>query len=74
MKNIKNMKTFVNSSINGKNERSLTLQSLSDSKMFDLAEHYINKDDDSLDKLDMRLIQFKKNFKNEKTYRDITFG
>ena len=73
MNNNKNMKLFMNGSNNNKNEN-MTLQSLSDSKMMELAEHYINNDEDSLDQLDLRLIQFKKNIKNEKTYRDITFG
>ena len=67
------MKLFMNGPNNNKNEN-MTLQSLSDSKMMELAEHYINNDEDSLDQLDLRLIQFKKNIKNEKTYRDITFG
>ena len=57
-----------------KNDKSMTLQSLSDSKMLELAEHYINNDEDSMDQLDYRMMKLKKNFKMERNYRDITFG
>ena len=57
-----------------KNDKSTTLQSLSDSKMLELAEHYINNDEDSMDKMDYRMMKLKKNLKMERNYRDITFG
>lgn len=57
-----------------KNDKSMTLQSLSDSKMLELAEHYINNDEDSMDQMDYRMMKLKKNFKMERNYRDITFG
>ena len=64
---------FINTGTNGKNDKSMTLQSLSDSKMMDLAEHFI-KGEDSLDQMDMKMIELRKNIKKEKTYRDLTFG
>ena len=58
----------------GKDEKYLTLQSISDSKMLELAEHYINNDEDSLEQMDIKLIELRKNFKKEKACKDITFG
>ena len=58
----------------GKSEKSMTLQSLSDSKILELADHYINNGEDSLDQIDIKLIELRKNFKKEKNCRDITFG
>ena len=52
----------------------MTLQSLSDSKMMELADYYINNGDDSLEQIDLKLIELKKNIKKERAYRDITFG
>ena len=46
-------------------EKSMSLQSLSDSKMLDLAEHYINSKDDCLDDIGIKKILFKKKSKNE---------
>ena len=57
-----------------KNDKSTTLQSLSDSKMLELAEHYINIDEDSMDQMDYRMMKLKRNIKMERNYRDITFG
>ena len=57
-----------------KNDKSMTLQSLSDSKMLELAEHYINNDEDSMDQMDYRMMKLKRNIKMERNYRDITFG
>ena len=71
--NNKNNKKRIESS-SGKNEKSMTLQSLNDSKILELAEHIINNGDDSLEKMDIKLIELKKNFKKEKEKRDITFG
>ena len=68
-----NNKKWIESS-SGKNEKSMTLQSLNDSKILELAEHIINNGDDSLEKMDIKLIELKKNFKKEKEKRDITFG
>ena len=59
---------------NNKSEKSMTLQSLSDSKMLELAEHYINNEEDSFEVLDLKYLEFKKNIKKEKETRDITFG
>ena len=59
---------------NNKSEKSMTLQSLSDSKMLELAEHYINNGEDSFEVLDLKYLEFKKNIKKEKETRDITFG
>ncbi len=52
----------------------MTLQSINDSKILELAEHIINKGDDSLEQMDIKLIELKKNFKKEKDKKDITFG
>ena len=52
----------------------MTLQSLSDSKILELADHYINNGEDSLDQMDFKLMELRKNFKKEKNCRDITFG
>ena len=65
------IKNILNS---GKNEKSMTLQSLSDSKILELADHYINNGEDSLDQMDFKLMELRKNFKKEKNCRDITFG
>ena len=59
---------------NIKSEKSMTLQSLSDSKMLELAEHYINNSEDSFEVLDLKYLELKKNLKKEKERRDITFG
>lgn len=67
-------KILVTGSNSKKNDKSMTLQSLSDSKMLELAEHYINNDEDSMDQMDYRMMKFKKNLKMERNYRDITFG
>ena len=64
----------VNMGSNGKNDKSMTLQSLSDSKMLDLADHYINNGDDSLDIMDVKLIELRKTMKKERVNREITFG
>ena len=64
---------YVNTGTTGKNGQSMTLQSLSDSKMLDLAEHFINGED-SLDQMDIKMIELRKNIKKEKAYKDITFG
>ena len=65
-------KNWIESS-NGKNVN-MTLQSINDSKILELAEHIINKGDDSLEQMDIKLIELKKNFKKEKDKKDITFG
>ena len=57
-----------------KDDKNMTLQSLSDSKMFELAEHYINNDEDSFEQMDIKLIELRKILKKEKAYKDITFG
>ena len=57
-----------------KDEKYLTLQSISDSKMLELADHYINNDEDSLEQMDIKIIELRKKFKKEKEYKDITFG
>ena len=72
--NINNNKKYLYSNRNGKCDKSMTLQSMSDSKMMDLAEYYINNGDDSLEQMDLKLFELKKNIKKEKTYKDITFG
>ena len=59
---------------NIRSEKSMTLQSLSDSKIMELAEHYINNGDDSFEVLDLKYLELKKNMKKEKARRDITFG
>ena len=64
---------YVNTGTTGKIGQSMTLQSLSDSKMLDLAEHFINAED-SLDQMDIKMIELRKNIKKEKAYKDITFG
>ena len=43
-----------------KNEKTMTLQSLSDSKMMELAENYINKGEDSFEVVDLKYLEFKK--------------
>ena len=63
-KNYKNNKS-KEKKLNEKKDKSMTLQSLSDSKMLDLAEHYINTSNDGLDDIGIKKIVFKKN-KNEK--------
>ena len=55
-------------------EKSMTLQSLSDSKMMELAEHYINNGEDSFETLDFKCLKLQKNMKKAKECRDITFG
>ena len=59
-----------------KNEKTMTLQSLSDSKMMELAENYINKGEDSFEVVDLKYLEFKKNLnlKKNKECKDITFG
>ena len=47
-------------------EKSMTLQSLSDSKMLGLAEHYINNMDDCLNDIGIKKILFQKKLKMEK--------
>ena len=59
---------------NIRSEKSMTLQSLSDSKIMELAEHYINNGEDSFEVLDLKYLELKKNMKKEKERRDITFG
>ena len=59
---------------NIKNEKTMTLQSLSDSKMMELAENYINKGNDSFEVIDLKYLEFKKNFKKEKQCKELTFG
>ena len=73
-KSDKKKKCLSYGSSSGKKEKSMTLQSLSDSKMLELADHYINNDEDSLGQMDLKLIELRNNIKKEKTYRDITFG
>ena len=75
---------YINNEINNKNKNwiessngknvNMTLQSINDSKILELAEHIINKGDDSLEQMDIKLIELKKNFKKEKDKKDITFG
>lgn len=67
-------KILMTGSSSRKNDKSMTLQSLSDTKMLELAEFYINNDEDSMDKMDYRMMKLKKNIKMERNYRDITFG
>ena len=55
-----------------KNEKSMTLQSLSDSKMLELAEHYINNKDDYFEDIGIKKVIFKK--KNNNENKDITFS
>ena len=50
---------------NGKYERSLTLQSISDSKMLEIAEHYIDTKDDCLDDIGIKKIIYKKPLKKQ---------
>ena len=69
-KNKKDISTYSNK----KSEKSITLQSFSDSKMLELAEHYINKGDDSMEQMDIKMIELKKKYKKEKATKDITFG
>ena len=71
--NLENKRDFKNNK-NVKSEKSMTLQSLSDSKMLELAEHYINNGDDSFEVLDLKCLELKKNMKKEKEYKNITFG
>ena len=71
--NLENKRDFKNNK-NVKSEKSMTLQSLSDSKMLELAEHYINNGDDSFEVLDLKFLELKKNMKKEKEYKNITFG
>ena len=52
----------------------MTLQSLSDSKMLELAEYYINKEEESFEDNDLKYLELKKNMKKEKECRNITFG
>ena len=59
---------------NTKNEKMMTLQSLSDSKMMELAENYINKGEDSFEVIDLKYLEFKKNLKKIEECKDITFG
>ena len=59
---------------NIKNEKTMTLQSLSDSKMMELAENYINRGNDSFEVIDLKYLEFKKNFKKEKQCKELTFG
>ena len=71
--NLENKRDFKNNK-NVKSEKSMTLQSLSDSKMLELAEHYINNGDDSFEVLDLKFLELKKNMKKEKEYKNITFS
>jgi len=50
---------------NLKLDNSMTLQTISDSKMLDLAEHYIDTKDDCLDDIGIKKIIYKKPIKNE---------
>ena len=59
---------------NNKSEKSMTLQSLSDSKMLELAEYYINKEEESFEDNDLKYLELKRNMKKEKECRNITFG
>ena len=62
----KNQKKQRNNDSYNKNERSMTLQSLSDSKMLELAEHYINNyKDDILNDIGIKKIVFKKSKANQ---------
>ena len=73
--NINSKKINENKNIkNIKNEKTMTLQSLSDSKMMELAENYINKGNDSFEVIDLKYLEFKKNFKKEKQCKELTFG
>ena len=73
---LENKRDFQNNKNNKniKSEKSMTLQSLSDSKMLELAEHYINNGEDSFEELDLKYLELKKNIKKEKEYKNITFG
>ena len=69
----KNQKKQRNNDSTNKNERSMTLQSLSDSKMLELAEHYINNyKDDILNDIGIKKIVFKKSKANQS--KNITFS
>ena len=69
----KNQKKQRNNDSTNKNERSMTLQSLSDSKMLELAEHYINNyKDDVLNDIGIKKIVFKKSKANQN--KNITFS
>ena len=69
----KNQKKQRNNDATNKNERSMTLQSLSDSKMLELAEHYINNyKDDILNDIGIKKIVFKKSKANQS--KNITFS
>ena len=48
-----------------KHDKSMTLQTISDSKMLELAEHYIDSKDDCLDDIGIKKILFKKPLKDE---------
>ena len=74
--NLENKRDFQNNKNNKniKSEKSMTLQSLSDSKMMELAEYYINNGEDSFEELDLKFMELKKNMKKEKEYKNITFG
>lgn len=64
-----------NNDYNNKNERSMTLQSLSDSKMLEIAEHYINNyKDDILNDIGIKKIVFKKTKVNDNKNKNITFS
>ena len=64
LSNAKNENNKKNKLKNEENEKSMTLQSLSDSKMLELAEHYVNSSNDCLEDIGFKKIVFKKN-KNE---------
>ena len=79
LENKRDFKKFVSEKEGGtaknlKNEKTMTLQSLSDSKMMELAENYINKGEDSFEVIDLKYLEFKKNLNKNKEYKDITFG
>ena len=62
---IKNDKFSSGDNSNRKNERSMTLQSISDSKMLEIAEHYIDTKDDCLDDIGIKKVMYKKSIKNK---------
>ena len=72
--NAKETKKRIKNNEKNKNEKAMTLQSLSDSKMMELAENYINKGDDSFEIIDLKYLEFKKNIKKEKQCKELTFG
>ena len=79
LENKRDFKKFISEKEGGtaknlKNEKTMTLQSLSDSKMMELAENYINKGEDSFEVIDLKYLEFKKNLNKNKEYKDITFG